>query len=53
MEPNYLEVEKLGSQLFLARKTVSQLFGERKKWIPAIWSPKKVFHNSLEQGKRG
>ena len=26
MEPNYLEVEKTGSQLFLARKTVSELF---------------------------
>ena len=53
MDPIYLEVEKTGSQLFRARKTVLQLFGERKKWIPAISSPKKVFHNSLEQGKRG
>ena len=53
MDPIYLEVEKTGSQLFRARKTVLQLFVERKKWIPAISSPKKVFHNSLEQGKRG
>ena len=26
MEPNYLEVEKTGSQLFLDRKTVSELY---------------------------
>ena len=25
---------------------------ERKKWMPAIWSGKNVFHNSLEEGKR-
>ena len=30
MEPNNLKDEKPGSQLFLARKTVSQLFVERK-----------------------
>ena len=53
MDPIYLEVEKTSLQLFRARKTVLQLFGERKKWIPAISSPKEVFHNSLEQGKRG
>ena len=53
MEPNYLEVEKLGSQLFLARKTFSQLFGEIKKWIPAICSPPNIFHNFLEQEKGG
>ena len=29
-----------------------QLFGERKKWIPAIWTLKNVVHNSQEQGKR-
>ena len=29
-----------------------QLFGERKKWIPAIWRPKNVVHNCQEQGKR-
>ena len=53
MDPSYLEVEKTCSQLFRARKTVLQLFGERKMWIPAIWSPKKVIHNSLEEGKGG
>ena len=43
MFPSYLEVEKTGSQLFRARQTLLQLFGERKKWIPAIWRPKKQF----------
>ena len=36
MFPSYLEVEKTGSQLFRARQTLLQLFGERKEWIPAI-----------------
>ena len=31
MFPSYLEVEKTGSQLFRALKTMLQLFGERKK----------------------
>ena len=52
MFPNYLEVEKIGSQLFRVRQTLLQLFGERKKWIPAIWRPKNVVHNCLEQEKR-
>ena len=33
-------------------KNVSQLFGECKKWIPAIWRPINVVHNCQEQGKR-
>ena len=48
----YLEMEKTGSQLFRASQTLLQLFGERKMWIPAIWRPKNVVHNSQEQGKR-
>ena len=52
MFPSYLEVEKTGSQLFRARQTLLQLFGERKMWIPAIWTPKNVVHNCQEQGKR-
>ena len=44
-----------GKNLFLAisslTKTVAA-FGERKKWIPAIWGPKNVVHNCQEQGKR-
>ena len=51
MFPSYLEVEKTGSQLFRARQTLLQLFGERKKGIPAIWRPKNVVHNCQEQGK--
>ena len=39
MFPSYLEVEKTGFQLIRACQTLLQLFGERKKWIPAIWSP--------------
>ena len=52
MFPNYFEVEKTGSQLFRALKTLLQLFGEREKWIPAIWRLKKVVHKCQEQGKR-
>ena len=52
MFPSYLEVEKTGSQLFRALQTLLQLFGERKKRIPAIWRPKNVSHNCQEQGKR-
>ena len=43
MFPSYLEVEKTGSQLFRILQTLLQLFGERKKWIPAIWRPKMQF----------
>ena len=32
MFPSYLKVEKTGSYLFVARQTLLQLFGERKKW---------------------
>ena len=52
MFPSYLEVGKTGSLLFRARQTLLQLFGDRKKWIPAIWRPKNVVHNCQEQGKR-
>ena len=52
MFPSYLEVEKTGSQLFRASQTLWQLFGERKKWIPAIWRPKNVVHNCQEHEKR-
>ena len=53
MDPIYFEVEKTDSQLFRTRKPVLQRFGERKMLIPAIWRPKNVVHNSLEQNKRG
>ena len=43
MLASYLEVEKSGSQLFRARQILLQLFGEREKWITAIWRLKKQF----------
>ena len=52
MLASYLEVEKTGSQLFRTCQTLMQLFGEREKWIPAIWILKNVVHNCQEQGKR-
>ena len=48
----YLEVEKTGSQLFRTLQTLLQLFGEREKWIPAIWRQKNLVRNCQEQGKR-
>ena len=51
MFPNYLEVEKTSSQQYRACQTLLQLFGERKKWIPAIWRPKNVVHNYQNNGK--
>ena len=51
MFPSYLELETTGSQLFRACKTLQQLFGQREKWIPAIWSLKNVVHNCQEQEK--
>ena len=52
MFPSYLEMENTGSQLFRASQTLLQLFGERKKWISAIWRPKNVVHNCQEQDKK-
>ena len=52
MFPSYLEKENTGSQLFRASQTLFQLFGERKKWISAIWRPKNVVHNCQEQDKK-
>ena len=43
MFSSYLEVKKTGSQLLRACQTLLQLFGERKKWIPAIWRKKIQF----------
>ena len=52
MFPSYLKVEKNGSQLFGALQTLLQLFGERKKWIPASWRPEYVVHICQEQENR-
>ena len=57
------EHEKNVSQLFASEKkwfiaissltnTVAAIQRDRKKWIPAIWRSKYVFHNCQEQGKR-
>ena len=43
MFSSYLDLEKTGCQLFRARQTLLQLFGEREKQIPAIWRPKMQF----------
>ena len=43
-----------GKNRFLAISSLTntvEVFGERKKWIPAIWRPKNVVHNCQEQGK--
>ena len=52
MLASYLEVEKLVPSYFEPDKQFLQLFGEREKWIPAIWRLKNVVHNCQEQGKR-
>ena len=52
MLASYMEVEKSGSQLFRALQTLFQLFGEREKWIRAIWRLKNVVHICYDQGKR-
>ena len=52
MFPNYLEVEKTAFQLFRACQTLLQLFGEREKWIPAIWRPKKCSSQLLGARKK-
>ena len=52
MFPSYLEVEKTGSQLFRAWQTLLQLFGERKKWIPADLQTKKCRSQLLGKRKK-
>ena len=54
-EKNVSQLVGSGKNWFLAipsLQTLLQLFGERKKWIPAIWRPKNVVHNCQEQAKR-
>ena len=52
MFPSYLEVGKTGSYLFRDWQTLFPLFGDFKKWIPAIRRQKNVVNNCQEQGKR-
>ena len=35
----------------VVRKTGSQLFGVRKKWIPSIWNLKKLVHSYFDPEK--
>ena len=54
-EKNVSQLFGSGKNWFLAisslTNTVASIWRE-KKWISAIWRPKNVVHNSLEQGKR-
>ena len=54
-EKNVSQLFRSGKNWFLAisslTNTVAAIWRE-KKWIPAIWRPKNVVHNSQEQGKR-
>ena len=54
-EKNVSQLFGNGKYWFLAISRLTNTvaaFGERKKCIPAIWRPKIVVHNCLEQGKR-
>ena len=53
-EKNACQLFGSGKHWFLAISSLTklQLFGEREKWIPAIWRLKNVVHNCQEQGKR-
>ena len=51
MFPSYLEVHKTGSKLFRSLQTLLQVFGERKKWIPAIWRQKIQFRTVRSKEK--
>ena len=53
-EKNVSQLFGSGKNWFLAISSLTNTvaaFGERKKWIPAIWRPKNVVHNCQEQGK--
>ena len=53
-EKNVSHLFRSGKNWFLAisslTNTVAAIW-RKKKWIPAIWSPKNVVHKCLEQGK--
>ena len=51
MFPSYLEVHKTGSKLFRSLQTLLHVFGERKKWIPAIWRQKIQFRTVRSKEK--
>ena len=54
-EKNVSQLFGSGENSFLAISSPTNTvaaFGDRKKWIPAIWRPKNVVYNCQEQGKR-
>ena len=54
-EKNFSQLFGIEKNWFLAITSLTNTvaaFGERKKWISAIWRPKNVVHNRQEQGKR-
>ena len=51
---NVSQLFESGKNWFLAISSLTNTvaaFWRKKKWIPAIWRPKNVVHNSQEQGK--
>ena len=54
-EKNVSQLFGSGKKLFLAISSLTNTVAaiqREEKWIPAIWRPKNVVHNCLEQGKR-
>ena len=54
-DKNVSQLFESGKNLILAISSLTNTvvaFGERKKWISAIWRPKNVVHNCQEQLKR-
>ena len=54
-EKNVSQLFGGGKNWFLAISSLTNavaVIWREKKWIPAIWRPKNVVHNSLKQGKR-
>ena len=54
-EKNFSQLFGSGKNWFLAISSLTNTVAaiqREEKWIPAIWRPKNVVHNCLEQGKR-
>ena len=54
-EKNVFQLFESGKKWLLAISSLTNtvaIFGERKKWIPAIWRTKHLVHNCQEEGKR-
>ena len=53
-EKNVSQLFGRGKNWFLAISSLTNTVAvvqREKKWIPSIWTPKNVVHNSQEQGK--